>query len=206
MRAEGFSARRHLVFVLVAVGHTCLILLLTHRQLLESNIETVGDASMTLILFPPKDPRPPDQVQPVRRTAAHPVPALQFVPAAVTAAPPTQVNSGNAVDWEAEKLRVAGSMAQPPQIRTFGAHPRTELDGPQAREPAHHAGETYRDIYGDTIVWISERCFLTSEAPQLGTPEVFKHSRPTRLGCKPQGPATGELFKDLPEYQQRHSE
>lgn len=194
------------MFVLVAAGHACLILLLTHRQLIESNNESVEDTSMTLILFPLKEPRATERVQPVRRPEAHRVPAREIVSAAVTAAPPTEENSGKAVDWGAEKLRVAEAMAQPPQIRTFGAHPRSDPERPKPSQPAHYAGESYRDTYGDTIVWVSKSCYLTSAAPQLGIPEVFKHAQLTRISCIRQGPAAGELFKDLPEYRQHHPE
>ncbi len=134
------------------------------------------------------------------RPPAQQVASQQSNVAAVAVAPhlaPPE-DSGHAIDWDLEKQQVAGAMVQTPKTRVFGAHPKSGVEEFHRSQPAHMAGESYVDVYGDTIAWISESCYILSEAPQLGTPEVFKHMQPTRVGCVRQGPSEGELFKDLP--------
>jgi hypothetical protein len=206
MRAAGSSARRRLVFVLVGGAHTCLVLILAHRPLIEPRGPQVDDISMAMIFFAPaRRPAiegPPPMRKPVVRRPTLPQPAAIGIPAVPP--PPSPENSGHAIDWDLERARAAQSMIQPPPTRTFGAQPSSEVAAPHPDPPVHHAGESYRDRFGDTIVWLSAKCYIVSEAQQLGTPETFKHLQPTRGGCIRQGPAEGEMFKDLPEYKKRH--
>lgn len=206
MRAERTSTRRLLVFVLVAGCHACIFLILAHRQLIEPRDKALADESMSMILFPLTAPRVIERVPVAKKPLVHQAPVRPPTAVAVTAAPPSAPteDSGNAIDWNLEKERVAGSSVQNPKYRRFGARPSPDLDGPHRSRPSHTAGESYRDMYGDTVVWINARCYMVSEAPQLGTPEVFKHLQPTRAACIREGPSEGELFKDLPEYKKRH--
>jgi hypothetical protein len=212
MRAKRSSAGRVLMFALVAGGHVCIFLILTHRQFIESRDQADEDESLSMILFPVTDPRagqrlPVSTAKPVHRVPSRqpivvPVRPLTAQDKAPPSVPPNK--SGNAIDWDFEKQQVAKSMVQPPTNRIFGAHPRSGVEEPHRNQPAHTAGESYRDMYGDTVVWINESCFIVSEAPQLGTPETFKRVQPTRVSCVRQGPLDGELFEDLPEYKKRH--
>jgi hypothetical protein len=206
MRTKRSSVRRYWVFILVAGAHTYLILILAHRHLIESRDETVADVSMAMILIPPTDRRTPEHKVRAKVTAAHPLPAAEPMVEAATAihSTPSPVSPNNTINWDLARQSVASSMALPPKRGIFDAPPRSEAEESHRAEPPHSAGESYRDVYGDTIVWISESCYIVSEAPELGIPEAFKRVQPTRVRCIRQGPAEGELFKDLPEYQKRH--
>ena len=206
MRTKRSSARRLWVFILVGGAHSYLILILAHRHFIEFHDETVADISMAMILIPPTAPKTPERKVRAKVTAPHQVPAAEPVaePATAIHSTPSPVSPNNAINWDLAKQNVASSMAQPPKGSIFDAPPRSEAEEPHRATPPHSAGESYHDVYGDTIVWISESCYLVSEAPELGIPEAFKRVQPTRVRCIRQGPAAGELFKDLPEYQKRH--
>jgi len=117
--------------------------------------------------------------------------------------PPT--DAGRAIDWTVEAERAAAALSNAPKPREFGAFPRADSqEMPAHPTPAHHAGEQYRDPYGNTVVWVSDRCYVVSERAALGMPGVLAQSRPTHTVCvDPRGPE-GELFKDLPAYKKYH--
>ena len=205
MRAGRYPARRLLVITLVGAAHICLILMLAHRQLYESRDAGVEDISMALILFPRELPRVIERAPQAKVTRVHRVIARQPSAAAIMpTSPVVSENSSGAINWDLEKQRVAGAIVQPPKTSMFDSHPRSQVEEPHHNQPVHHAGESYRDVYGDTVVWISESCYVVSEAPELGIPEAFRRVQPSRTRCIRQGPAEGEMFKDLPEYKKRH--
>ena len=77
---------------------------------------------------------------------------------------------------------------------------------PQAITPAHRAGESYVDGSGNRIVWLSARCYMISEAPQLGTSAILANAQPTRTSCLGAPYSRSDLFKDTAAFRRRHPE
>jgi len=112
--------------------------------------------------------------------------------------------SSNTVDWAAEARRAAAALTSPPQLREFGRIPQIDSEIGPHTAPAHVAGEQYRDEDGTWIVWVGPHCFIVSELPPLGLPDILARSLPTRRGCEGAQESRGDLFKDLPAYQKYH--
>ncbi len=206
MRRGRSWSRRFLVFALVAVVHVGLILLLVRGLASERHEEPAEDSSMTMILFAPTEERPSARVI-VARHARHrpPTPSQPTRLAAPSAPPsPTSESSGKSIDWNLEMDRAADTVLQSPKTHVFGEHQKSGVDAPRPGPSGHYAGESYQDAFGDTYVWTSASCYVLSPAPELGVPTAFAHTRVTRFGCISQSPPEGELFKDLPEYKERH--
>ena len=121
-------------------------------------------------------------------------------------APPSRISvptrTGASIDWTAEAERAARAAIATPHARSFGEMPQApDWVRSAPSSPKHYAGEQYRFATGESIVWVSERCFIVSEPPPLGMPDVFARSVVTSTVCQPPpGPREGELFKDLPAY------
>ena len=117
-----------------------------------------------------------------------------------------RTDPGTSIDWSAQAERAARAAAAAPRTRSFGEIPQApDWVHSAPSSPKHYAGEAYRFETGESIVWVSDRCFIVSEPPPLGTPDVFAGSLSTRMGCQaPPGPREGELFKDLPAYKKYH--
>jgi hypothetical protein len=130
-------------------------------------------------------------------------------PAATPPLPaPVESGAGTSIDWIAEAERAARAAIAAPRARAFGEIPRAPdwaKSAPAPPSPKHEFGEQYRLATGELMVWVSDRCFIVSEPPPLGMPDVIARSLGTRMGCQPPaGPQEGELFKDLPAYKKYH--
>ncbi len=124
--------------------------------------------------------------------------------------PPPQIDfptgADTSIDWFAEAGRAAEAAIAAPHTRSFGKIPQApSWLGSSHSAPTHQAGEQYRLETGESIVWVSDRCYIVSEPPPLGMPDVFARSLGTRTVCQaPAGPPPGELFRDLPAYKKYH--
>jgi len=116
------------------------------------------------------------------------------------------IGADTSIDWLAEAGRAAEAATAAPHTRSFGEIPKApSWLGSSHSGPTHSAGEQYRFEDGEWIVWVSDRCFIVSEPPPLGMPDVFARSLGTHTVCQaPPGPGEGELFKDLPAYKKYH--
>ena len=125
-----------------------------------------------------------------------------------TALPPVislPLGADTAIDWAAEARRAAAGVTGAHNFREFGRNPNVAFgQGPAHSGPAHQAGEQYRDAFGEWIVWISDRCYLVSDTPTLGLPQVLARSIPTRTVCQGDSEPRSDLFKDLPGYKKYH--
>jgi hypothetical protein len=160
-------------------------------------------------------PRAPQPLAPAPLPQPHfaaPVPLAPLVPAPPSITYPPADNVPEAIDWQAEAQKTAaaitgskGGSATPsePQDRrkTSSSHgPR-----PWFPPPAHHAGEEYKTITGETVVWISDKCYVTSSAPMLGVPQIFARGMLSTTVCpRTSGHARGDLFEALPAYKKAH--
>ncbi|HXS27460.1 MAG TPA: hypothetical protein VN730_07340 [Steroidobacteraceae bacterium] len=141
---------------------------------------------------PPKSKRPPSVASRSRARAETLSPIMPSVaPIAGTRAP---------VDWWGEAERVVRERSRAATDRPDDGRIDLHLES-RSEAPAHYAGESYRDELGNKIVWVSEKCYIESDPPPLGTPPAFEHATSTRTVCPGNSNTPrGDLFKDLPEY------
>jgi hypothetical protein len=115
------------------------------------------------------------------------------------------IGADRAIDWVAEARRAAAAVTGAPNVREFGQIPKAHSGhAPLRSSPAHEAGEQYRTEDGAWIVWVSDRCYIVSEVPPLGLPQVLARSIPTRTVCRRDSEPRSDLFKDLPAYKKSH--
>src|SRR6185437_9790983 len=158
----------------------------------------------------------------MRAARRHPLPApplpgetsapIAPVVEPITLAPPGPVTmspGGQAIDWNAAANRAATRAVATRKRISFGfpagGKSAITLGVPSPHTPAHHAGESDRTAGGDHIEWTSDRCYVESDAPLPGEPDIIKRARITHSNClPPPGPDPGELFKSLPAYKKLH--
>jgi hypothetical protein len=162
-------------------------------------------STLILLSAPVRRPEIPDGERwdsNARLAPVRPVEPPPLAPLPIT--PPR--DEGTAIDWAGEAHEVAVSEAEKLTGRERRARDGNDgsADAP-AHGPTHQAGEQYRTETGDSIVWISDRCYVISENPSLGTPPSMAGSKPTRTVCKRDSDeARGDLFKDVPAYRKHH--
>jgi hypothetical protein len=114
------------------------------------------------------------------------------------------LGADTAIDWVAEARRAAAAVTGASKVREFGRNPADSGHAPLRSSPAHQTGEQYRTEDGAWIVWVSDRCYIVSEVPPLGLPQVLARSIPTRTVCQGDSEPRSDLFKDLPAYKKYH--
>jgi hypothetical protein len=187
----------------VVILHVCIgyALLVGYRA--HDRVTTAENAALTLVNVPevqaPK-PQPPAADQQIK-LAPHAPPALSIeAPAPIRSGAPS-----GPVDWRTEAHRTASDIledeAPPPEVTREKSH---EEDQSRDPPPAHYAGETYRTNTGESVVWISAKCYVISPAPNSGPPDVGPRPQMTRTVCPREGnTARGDLFKSVPGYKKR---
>ena len=113
------------------------------------------------------------------------------------------------VDWYREARRSAAKITRNEAAKRGAIPGPLEHDTPSKRswwpKGTHEAGEEeIRD--GETIEWISDRCYIKSTAPPLGMPDFLARALISKGGCKDPaaGAARGDLFDKLPAYKKLH--
>jgi hypothetical protein len=197
--------RRAIAFTVVAGLHGLTIaLLLAPRN--RPTLSLSNDFVSTAVLLS-TTPRPAAHSSQLQFNTASDAPPLATVEPAI--ALPAQVSSsvdpGAGVDWTLAGQQTVAAMAFPPNVRGFGANPAVASAHTGARPlPGHVSGEQYRTTDGAWVVWVSDRCYLVSEVPPVGLPDVLARSIPTRTVCEADAESRGELFKDLAAYAKYH--
>ena len=196
--------RRGIAFAAVVALHAGLVILtVTLRTPTSSSAST---EFITALIFPTA-PLPSAASSNRRR----PQLADETSPAAPLEPPTTQppvisfpIGADTAIDWVAEARRAAAAVTGPRKVREFGRNPADSGQAPLRSSPAHEAGEQYRTEDGAWIVWVSDHCYIVSELPPLGLPQVLARSIPTRTVCQRDSEPRSDLFKDLPAYKKYH--
>jgi len=184
---------RRITLAAVLALHIALaaVLLRSSRTI---RIENARDMVSTLILLPPER---------LQRSATTPWngPGLR---ARLQTLAPVEIESGSitlpgelgpSVDWIAEARAVA---AQPIALKAATSARAEAPSPPILSAPAHVAGEQYRDAEGDSIVWLTARCYLIAPAPELGAPNALARAALPRTVCPADSEAAhGDLFKAL---------
>jgi hypothetical protein len=205
-RPKTRGAQRAIALVTVVGLHgltISLMVALRNPPRLSSPAEFVGTVVLLSALPPPAGPwsqrRPAtaDDVAPLEPVES-PIAVLPEI------SPPGDTRTG--ADWASDARRAAAAVTVTSRVRGFGESPEenSARTGAQ-RVPAHAPGEQYRTTDGAWVVWVSDRCYLVSDVPPMGLPQVLARSIPTRTVC--QGGDTesrGDLFKDLPAYEKYH--
>lgn len=202
------NKRRYFVLAPVAGVHALALGVLLSGSRTLSLSSSVGTPLEAFILIRAARRHPPLAPPPPGETSAPIVPIVE----PITVAPPASVaasRAGRAIDWNAAATRAAARALARHERISFGFPPGGKsaitLGVPSPHTPAHHAGESDRTIEGDHIEWTSDRCYVESDAPLPGEPDIIKRARVTHFGClPPPAPDPGELFKSLPAYGKYH--
>jgi hypothetical protein len=126
-------------------------------------------------------------------------------------ADPSADNMPQVIDWRAEAQKTAAAITGSTGVPSVAEDRRktSSSHGPRRwfPPPAHHAGEEYKTITGDSIVWISDKCYVKSAAPMLGVADIFARGMLSTTVCPgSSGAARGDLFEALPAYKKYHPE
>jgi len=205
-RASGIRWRRCAAFVGVAAFHAALF-----GMLLRSSQTTRGAADdetvSSLILLPSSVPRPAAARSSPRANAhLQRIVPQGFAPEAIT----YPAADTPAPDWSAAARTVAAAVANrsrpAARARDFAARNNPLGRGSTFQAPTHHAGEEYRSAEGDSIVWVSERCYIDSPVPDLALASALAHAALPRTVCPGDSKeARGDLFGALPAYRERRA-
>jgi hypothetical protein len=197
--------RRAITLAAVAALHILLLTALVLGLRTQVSPPSVETFISTLIVLP-QPARPPVRMRPA--LPRNPTMAAEPIQIETPPLPPASLSprAEARIDWAAEARRAAERVIAAPKRRGFG-RPRAEraraLEHPQ---PAHHAGESYRDEFGDRVYWVSDTCFITSERALPGALTAPGGPPLPRMACLGPDAPTGELFNNLPAYKKYHPE
>jgi hypothetical protein len=198
------NLRRAIAFAVVAGLHglAITVLALRNRPSLSPSDDFVG--TVILLSVPAVPAGPSTQLQFKPSGDASPLAAVE-PPIALPADVSPSDDARTGVDWDLEAQQAAAGVTLTPNVRAFGTRPVVESARAGAQPPPRHAqGEQYRTTDGTWVVWVSDRCYLVSEVPPIGLPEVLARSSPARTVCPGDAEPRGDLFKDLPAYEKHH--
>jgi hypothetical protein len=194
--------RQGVVSVAVLMIHVSLISVATRSRYSQPSIR---DVVSTWIVLPTAPLSKTSSQQPLTHAPGFTINPIRIELPNTESVPIPPADSGSAIDWTVEAERAAAALSNAPKPREFGSFPRADSqETPVHPTPAHHAAEQYRDPYGNSVVWVSDRCYVVSERAALGMPGVLAQSRPTHTVCVDPSAPEGELFKDLPAYKKYH--
>lgn len=176
--SEGSTARRYLVFLLVAGLHAAFIAALLLTSATRGPVERAPPPVQLLSL-------PPTEIPKLRSESFRPK-HLNGDALASLAPPRLSVGSssapmsgsdgvGSGVDWSAEARRALQAFeirsSSPPGNHFNSGLPSDERWWPRTR---HRAGERFKTPAGDWIVWLNSNCYqvASAAAPAMLSPET----------------------------------
>ena len=197
--------RRGIAFAAVVALHAGLVILtVTLRTPTSSSASTEFITALIFPTAPLPSAASPNRRRPQLADETSPAAPLE-PPTPLPAAISFPLGADTVIDWAAEARRAAAGVTGAHNVREFGRTPGAGSGhAPQRSSPAHAAGEQYRTADGAWIVWVSDRCYIVSEVPPLGLPQVLARSIPARRVCQGDSEPRGDLFKDLPAYRKYH--
>jgi hypothetical protein len=204
--------RRYIAIVIVGAVHFLILDMFIHVRGARRGSEEDTAVWSTLFFVPAEVVQrpPPPKLKTKRPSTLEPpgvpLPAPETLSMLSTTPGATSSAPESAVDWmSALHSAAADAMTDRAGRRRATGEAPTEPHSLWA-PPQHHAGEQYTLSTGELIVWVSERCYLVSEPPALGTPNAFAHLALTHTQCTGSPGPRSDLFKDLPTYQKLHPE
>jgi hypothetical protein len=200
-----WSPRQGAASVAVLAIHATIITVAILATRSRDSQTSVRDFVSTWILTPtapaPKTPNP----QSLPPAPSFTIDPIQIEPPKMESVPMPPAGTSGAIDWTMEAERAAAAISAGPKGRQFGSRPGSGFQEEQPHPPpAHQPGEGYRDEFGNSVVWVNDRCYAVSEPGTFGTPDFLSRARPTYTVCIDRSAPEGELFKDLPAYKKRH--
>ena len=197
------NLRRASAFTVVLVIHLALVVFMSRQYRREpSSAEPQDFVGTWIALTLDPTPRASGNLTP-RQTVLPP-----FIPVQIEVpevAPITVPDASTAIDWMTEAHTSAVAVSVPSKVRSLGQLPEVgSSEKPPPAQIVHHAGESYRDSDGNHVAWVNDNCYVVSELPPLGTPDVLARMIPTHTVCRDQSAPEGELFRDLDAYKKRH--
>jgi hypothetical protein len=205
---------RYAAFVVVAALHFVLVMVLIGASRIRLRTPAAQSVITTMVSVPtaPQRLAPGPTFQP-RLAAPGSLAPLVPTPPSI-AYPPADNVPPQAIDWHAEAQSAAAAVTGSkgvPAVPSETQDPRktSSSTGPRAwfPPPAHHRGEAYKTITGESIVWISDKCYVQSPAAKLGMAQILTRGMLTTTVCpRTSGKARGDLFEALPAYKKLHPE
>jgi hypothetical protein len=203
--------RRCAAFVVVGTLHFVLVTVLMSASRIRLRTPTSQSVITTMVSLP----RAPERLAPGPTFQPHLAPLAPLLPAPPSIAyPPADNVPPQVIDWHTEAQNAAaaitGSTAVPSvPSQTQDRRKTSSSTSPRAwfPPPAHHRGEAYKTITGESIVWISDKCYVQSPAAKLGMAQILTRGMLTTTVCpRTSGNAHGDLFEALPAYKKLHPE
>ena len=200
-----WNPRLGVASVAVLAIHATIIVVAILATRSQDSQTSARDFVSAWILTPTVPARETTSPQPSPPATAFAISPIEIQSPKMESVPVAPVDIGGAIDWTMEAERAAAAITTGPKHRQFGSHPGSGFQDEHTHAPpAHQPGEGYRDEFGNSVVWLNDRCFVVSETGTFGTPDFLARSRPTRTVCIDKSVPAGELFKDLPAYKKRH--
>lgn len=206
LRAGGRGIARHgVAFFAALAGHIALICALVLPSGSRQSKSSVQAPVRTWILIPQR-PVVDHSYRLRLPQTSHAITAIRVKPIEI---PPTwtsgRAKPRPAIDWAAQARRAAIAAAGRLGHKLFGVSAdRKSPNKVESETPLQRAGESYRDVYGDQVDWVSDRCYIVSPEEAPGSLQALAQLRLTRTVCVDNGPSTGNLFKSrIPFYLKR---
>jgi hypothetical protein len=197
--------RRGIAFAVVVALHAVLVILTVAFRTPTSRSASTEFITALIFLSAPLPPVAPSNRRPPQladETSSEAPVEPPTTPPPVISFP---IGADTPIDWVAEARRAAAAVTGAHRAREFGQIPKADSgQAPLRLSPAHEAGEQYRTGDGGWVVWVSDRCYIVSEVPPLGLPQVLARSIPTRTVCQRDSEPRSDLLKDLPAYKKYH--
>lgn len=197
--------RRGIAIAAVVAIHVALVTALVlglRAQISQSSVEKFAG---TWIVLSTQSARPRFRVLgPRQRTPPMGVRPVLVEPLPLPPRLPSLGSVDKRIDWAAEARRAAERVIAAPEDRQFGRNPAFSVRARERPSPTHYAGESYRNVYGDRVYWVSDSCYLVSDnslAAALALPGAPALPRTVCVGSVA---PRGDLFKDLPAYKKHH--
>ena len=201
--------RRYIALIAVLAVHFVLVAVLSVGSRGRLPLTARNDISTTIVSLPTM---PAKSLTPVPDLRLAPLtPVTPFMPEAPSISMQALDSPPEPIDWQAEAHRAATTItnSNPPPPPTEDRRKTASAHGPRPWVPksTHHAGEQYKTITGDTVVWVSDKCFVKSSAPLPTVPGFIARQLLTSTVCPGSGhEARGDLFEALPAYKKLHPE
>jgi hypothetical protein len=153
--------------------------------------------------IPPSEPLPPVPPPDPASFSGEPVAAPTILLPVPEEIPPLDARH----DWYGDARAVAGALRGSPERRSFGPGPEREHklksapDRPPSifEEPLPRVGKAYRTPEGESVLWISDYCYISLDSQSLTMKDIHDSRKGVRTCIIPIGKrkARGDLFDHL---------
>lgn len=188
-----------------AIAATLLLHLVLAAWLLSLRMNVPPPAldSAELEWIPPSPPLPP---APLPELASFPGEALE-PPTILLPVPEENPPPDAQVDWYGDAHATADALGRSPELRRFGPGPGRERklksapEGPPPlfEQPLPRVGTTVTTAQGETILWVSDYCYISLSSTSLTMQAIHEGRRGVRTCIIPVGKREprGDLFDHL---------